>query len=122
MMSMNPGPRVLEHLQAVYEHETRTTRRMKAVGIAVAGVVVGAAIMALLTPRTGRQVRRSVVSGAQRFVNPFGSLTEEVTRPELLARIAADERAELAAKVRALNEDDIDVDTGLPMHRERGIV
>lgn len=119
---MRVNEQVLHHLQAIYERETRMKRTASTIGLFAAGAAFGAAIMAVFTSRPGRQMRASVASRTQGFVNPFGRLHEEVTRPELLARIAADERAELAAKVRALNEDDIDVDSALPMHRERGIV
>ncbi len=119
-MPINPW--LLQQLHAADEDERAIDRTLKTIGVAAAGVAIGAALMALITPRTGRQLRASVVTRAQQFVNPFGGLHEEATRPEPLARIAAIERAELIAKVRALNEDDIDIDSALPMHRERSIV
>ena len=119
-MSMNPW--LLHHMQATYEREKAARRTMTLLGVASAGAAVGAVMMALFTSRRGRRLRSSVANRAQHFVNPFLGIREEVTRPEPLARIAADERLELAAKVRALNDDDIDVDSGLPMHRDRGIV
>ena len=119
---MPTNPWLLQHLQAAYDRETPTRRTMTLIGVACVGASVGAVAMALFTSREGRRLRSTVVNRAQHFVNPFLGLREEATRPEPLARIAADERLELVAKVNALNDDDIDVDSVLPVHRDRTVV
>ena len=113
---------LLQQLHAANERDLEARRAWALVGIGCAGVAFGAAIAALLTPRSGPQLRATVVRKAHAFANPFGFLREEETRPEPLTRIIADERAELAAKARALNDDHIDVDTVLPIPTERTIV
>ncbi|HEY1100308.1 MAG TPA: hypothetical protein VGF99_15325 [Myxococcota bacterium] len=107
---------LLERLQAADVRERAARRAWTLLGVGLGGVALGAAVAVLLTPKRGHEVRESV---ARRFA-PFMGLNEEVTRPEKLSRIIDDDRAELAAKVHALNDDGIDVDSVVP--RDRTIV